>query len=141
MVKKKTYIWFNQEITFYNDIQRMMREQKAEGNTLFAITSKNQPSNSSDVLFPFDKVPNKLLFIDESRMFYKKCCRENIDVLFDFLEKLISMFNIEYIEIFVVEGYDDIFQRKVCNIDEVKRDLLYQIEERVSIDSSIYYVR
>lgn len=42
----------------------------------FAITSRNQPRNSSDVLFPFDKFTNEMLFSDESRNFYKKCCEE-----------------------------------------------------------------
>lgn len=134
------YIWFNEEITFYKEIQRMLEEQKSEGNIKFAITSKNQPHNSSDVLFPFDKVANEVLFADTSRNFYKKCCRENIDIVFDCFDNIINLLNIKQAEIFVVEGYDDIFQKKVCSMDEVKKDLLCQIEDEVSIDSCIYCV-
>ena len=34
------YIWFDEEITFYKDIQRILTEQKAKGKIRFAITSK-----------------------------------------------------------------------------------------------------
>ena len=90
----------------------MLIEQESKGNTKFVITSKNQPCNSSDVLFPFDKYTNEVLFADKSRNFYKKCCRENIDILFDCLKNLINLLHIKQIEIFVVEGYDDNFRRK-----------------------------
>ncbi len=68
--EKNIYIWFSEEITFYKEIQRMLEEQKSEGSIKFAITSENEPCNSSDVLFPFDKVANDVLFADESRSFY-----------------------------------------------------------------------
>lgn len=138
--EKGIYIWFDEEITFYKEIQRMLTEQNSEGSIKFAITSKNQPYNSSDVLFPFDKFTNEALFADKSREFFKKGCRDNIDILFDCLKKIIDSFYFRQGEIFVVEGYDDIFQKKECNIDEMKRDLLLQIEDKVSIDSCIYYV-
>lgn len=139
--EKGIYIWFDKEITFYKEIQRMLMEQNSKGSIMFAITSKNQPCNSSDVLFPFDKFTNDALFEDESREFYKKCCRDNIDILFDCLNKTIDSFNFRQGEIFVVEGYDDNFQKKKCNVDEMKKDLLLQIEDKVSVDSCIYYVR
>jgi hypothetical protein len=139
--EKNIYIWFGEEITFYKDIHRMLEEQKSEGNIKFAITSKNQPSNSSDVLFPFDKYDSDVLFSNESRDFYNQCCRENIDILFDCLKKLIVTLHVRQADIFVVEGYDDIFQKKVCNIDKLKQDLLCQIEDKVSIVSCIYCLR
>ena len=138
--EKNIYIWFNEEITFYKEMQRMLEEQKSNGNIRFAITSENQPRNSSDVLFPFDKVANDVLFADESRNFYKQCCRDNINLLFNCLKNLINLLHIRQIEIFVVEGYDDTFGKKVCGIDELKQDLLCQIEEKVSIESCIYCV-
>ena len=137
---KNIYFWFGKEITFYKDIQRMFEEQKSKGNIKFAITSKNQPRNSSDVLFPFDKYESNLLFEDESRDFYKRCCRENIDILFDCLKKMIDKFHIKQADIFVVEGYDDVFMHKTCSVNELKQDLLCQIEDKVSIDSYIYRV-
>ena len=139
--EKNIYIWFNEEITFSKEIHEMLEEQKSDGNVKFAITSENQPCNSSDVLFPFDKFSSDVLFEDKSRNFYKQCCRDNINVLFDCLENLKDSLHVEQAEIFVVEGYDDIFQKKVCNIDELKQDLLSQIENNVSIESCIYCVR
>ena len=138
--EKNIYIWLCEEITFYKEIQRMIEEQKSYGNIMFAITSEKQPRNSSDVLFPFDKFTSDVLFADESREFYKQCCRDNLDILFDCLKKLIDSLHVRYVEIFVVEGYDDIFRKEVCSIDELKRDLLCQIEDNVSIDSCIYCV-
>lgn len=138
--EKDIYIWFNDEIVFYEEIQRMLMEQKSEGNTKFAITSKYQPHNSSDVLFPFDKFSSDVLFSDKSRSFYKKCCQDNIKRLFDCIQNLVNSLNISQINIFVVEGYDDDFQKKICSMDEMKRDLLFQIENKLSVESSIYYV-
>ena len=139
--EKNIYIWFNEEITFSKEIHEMLEEQKSDGNVKFAITSENQPCNSSDVLFPFDKFSSDVLFEDKSRNFYKQCCMDNINVLFDCLKNLKDSLHVEQAEIFVVEGYDDIFQKKVCNIDELKQDLLSQIENNVSIESCIYCVR
>lgn len=138
--ERNIYIWFNKEITFYKEIQRMLEEQKSDGNVKFAITSENQPHNSSDVLFPFDKFGSEELFADESRNFYKQCCEDNIDILFDCLKNLMNLLHVRQAEIYVVEGYDDVFQKKVCNIDELKLDLLFQIEGKVSLDSCIYSV-
>lgn len=59
--EKNIYIWFGEEITFYTEIHRMLEEQKSGGNIKFAITSENQPCNSSDVLFPFDKFSGDVL--------------------------------------------------------------------------------
>lgn len=138
--KKDIYIWFNEEITFYKEIQRMIIEQKSKGNIQFAITSMNQPWNSSDVLFPFDKINSEVLFADETGEFYKKICRSNINILFACLNKLKSLVDMKDWEIFVVEGYDDVFHKKKGNLDGIKKDLLMQIENKAAIDSCIYYV-
>ena len=82
------YIWFDEEITFYKDIQRMLTEQKAKGKIRFAITSKNQMYNSSDLLFPFDKYESKVMFADGSGELYRRCCRDNLNILFDFLDNM-----------------------------------------------------
>jgi hypothetical protein len=135
---EQLYIWFNEEITFYEEINRMLLEQGAKGNTIFAITSVNQRYNSDDVLFPFDKYSNEILFADKSRKFYKKCCQENLEILFTFFKKLKELSQTIQMKIFVVEGYDDMFFSKSCTLDEMKKDLLYQIEEKASINSYIY---
>lgn len=45
--KKDILIWFDNEIDFYADILKMIKEQGGEGRCLFALTSRNQPSNST----------------------------------------------------------------------------------------------
>lgn len=42
---------------------------------------------------------------------------------------------------FVVEGYDNVFHKKVCGIEELKQDMLCQIEENMSVDSCIYCIK
>ena len=134
------YIWFDEEITFYNDIQRMLTEQKAKGKIRFAITSKNQMYNSSDLLFPFDKYESKVMFADGSGELYRRCCRDNLNILFDFLDNMFKAIYIEQLEIYTVQGYDVAFHKKVRVIEEMKEDILWQVEHTQNIDSSIYYV-
>lgn len=135
------YIWFDDEITFYKDIQRMLTEQKAKGTIRFAITSKNQMYNSSDLLFPFDKFESKTMFADGTGELYRRCCRDNLNILFDFLDKMFEIFHMEQTEIYIVEGYDVAFRKKVCSMEEMKEDILWQAEYTQDIESSIYYVR
>ena len=136
--ERNVYFWFDDEITFYKDIQRMCTEQKSQGTILFAITSLNQHQNSSDLLFPYDKYSNEELFSDKSRKQFKKCCSDNLNIVFDCLKNLTETLNPLRMEIFVVEGYDDSFERRKCTLDEMKKDLLSQIEMTSFIDSCIY---
>lgn len=140
-IENDIYIWFDEEITFYKDIQQMLTEQNAKGKIRFAITSKNQMYNSSDLLFPFDKFESKTMFADGSRELYRRCCRDNLNILFDFLDKMMKTFYMEQIEIYIIEGYDVVFHKKVCSMEEMKKDILWQVEEKVFIDSCIYYVQ
>lgn len=135
------YIWFDDEITFYEDIQRMLTEQKAKGKIRFAITSKNQMYNSSDLLFPFDKFESRTMFADGTGELYRRCCRDNLNILFDFWDKMFETLYMEQVEIYVVEGYDVAFHKKVCNMEEMKKDILRQVEHTHDIESGIYYVR
>lgn len=134
------YIWFDEKITFYKDIQRMLTEQKAKGKIRFAITSKNQMYNSSDLLFPFDKCESKIMFADGSGELYRRCCRDNLNNLFIFLDNMFKALYMEQVEIYVVEGYDVAFHKKVCSMEEMKEDILWQVEHTQNIGSSIYYV-
>lgn len=132
------FFWFNEEIDFYEDIFRMCNEQESQKDIVFAITSSNQPRNSSDLLFPYDKFTNEELFSDISRKYFKECCENNLKILFDCLKKLLELFQPNKIDIFVVEGYDDNFQRRECSIDDMFQDIENQVINSFSIDSCIY---
>lgn len=116
-IERDIYFWFDGEITFYEDMQRMCQEQKSRGAVKFAITSFGQRYNSSDLLFPYDKYSEKL--IGRSREDFHECCRENLKLVFDCCEQLIAILEPMQLEIFVVEGYDDAFQRKKCSLGEM----------------------
>ena len=139
-LERNIYIWFDEEITFYREIHTMLNEQNMSGNIKFAITSKNQPRNSSDVLLPFDKYPSNKLFADESMTFYKHSCRKNINILFECLDEFFAASNLKWIDICVVEGYDDSFRKLELTTGEMKCDLLNQIENTGTLDSSIYRI-
>ncbi len=133
------YVWFDDEITFYREIATMCAEQHSCGTVRFALTSFRQKYNSSDLLFPYDKYTNDEFFQDQSRVSFCRCCRSNLDIVWDCLRKLMELAAPSCLEIFVVEGYDDVFQRKPCTFDEMKEDLLAQIETGF-VDSSIYQI-
>ena len=138
---RDVYFWFNEEINFYEDIHKMYHEQEIKKNCKFALTSKNQFHNSSDLLFPYDKYSNEKLFSDPTREYFKKCCENNINILFDCLKRLIELPNLDQIDILVVEGYDNNFIRKKCTLEEMRDDLLLQIEKTsFFINSCIYQI-
>lgn len=138
--KKGVYFWYDEEITFYKDITQMCVEQNSYGNVKFALTSFNQKYNSSDLLFPYDKYTNEELFKDKSRKYFCQCCKNNLKIVFDCLAKLMEIAIPSRLEIFVVEGYDNVFKRKDCTLREMEEDLLYQIETESFIDSCIYQI-
>jgi len=138
--KKGVYFLFDEEITIYEEIHRMCKEQGVQGNTTFALTSLNQPYNSSDLLFPFDKYSHNELFPDNSKENFITCCRRNIERLFDCLKALSEICCLVQLNILVVEGYDDNFATKTCILKEMEDDLLLQIENNGYIDSCIYCV-
>lgn len=138
--KNGVYFWFDDEVIFYQDITKMCFEQNSLGNVKFALTSFNQKYNSSDLLFPYDKYTVNDLFKDNSREFFYNYCENNLDILFDCLHKLMEVSTLSHLEIFVVEGYDDTFQRKTCSLDKMKEDLLIQIENSFFINSCIYQI-
>ena len=89
--EKDIYIWFNEEIAFYKEIPIMLKEQNAEGNIKFAVTSLCQPRNSSDLLFPFDKINSEVLFADKTRKYFEKCCKDNISILINYLKRILIL--------------------------------------------------
>ncbi|MCM1386778.1 MAG: hypothetical protein NC231_05595 [Bacillus sp. (in: Bacteria)] len=134
------YIWFNKEINFNNDIQRMLEEQNSNGNIQFLVTSMNQPHNSDDLLFPFNKVRKEVLFADKTGEYYRIHCKYNINALFNGLYMMKKLYNMKDWEIFVVEGYNNIFQKTECNLAGMREDLLMQIEDKISIAPHIYCI-
>ena len=138
--RKDVYFWIDEEIKFYNDVGLMCFEQSSFGNVKFALTSFNQKYNSSDLLFPYDKYTEEDLFQDKSGKYFRECCERNLNIVFDCLEQLTKISSLFCLEIFVVEGYDDVFQRKRCTWNEMKKDLLYQIQTASFIDSCIYQI-
>ena len=73
---RDVFIWFDSQLEFYSDISKMIKEQGGKGEFLFALTSRNQPSNSDDLLFPYDKYTNEQLFADETREYFSRCCKK-----------------------------------------------------------------
>ena len=137
---KGVHFWFNSEITFYPEIFKMCKEQASQKQVTFALTSSKQPSNSSDLLFPYDKFTNQELFSNGSRLFFNRCCESNIRPLFDCLKKLLALFKLKNLEIFTVEGYDTGFIKKKCTLEEMELDLLTQIKTTSIIESCIYSI-
>lgn len=138
--ERGVYFLFDEEITIYDEIHRMCDEQAIGGDTTFAVTSLNQPCNSSDLLLPFDKYSHDELSRNNSKEHFKTCCKRNIESLFECLRMLIKICCPAQLNILVVEGYDNNFEKKICTFKEMEDDLLLQIGEYGYIDSCIYYI-
>ncbi len=138
--KRGVYFLFDDEITIYDEIFRMCDEQAIQGNTTFAVTSLNQPSNSSDLLFPFDKYTHDELFPDNTNEVFETYCRRNIECLFECLKALGEIGCFTPLTILVVEGCDDNFEKRTCTFEEMEDDILLQIGNNGYIDSCIYCI-
>lgn len=137
--RKAVYFWFDEEIAFYGDLDRMCCEQNSFGNVRFTCTSFHQKYNSSDLLFPYDKYTSEELSRDKK--YFRQCCEDNLNIVYECLKKLMEVSELSSLEIFVTEGYDDIFGRKRCTLNEMKEDLLSQMEAASYIDSCIYQIQ
>lgn len=109
---RDVFIWFDSQLEFYSDISKMIKEQGGKGKFLFALTSRNQPSNSDDLLFPYDKYTNEQLFADETREYFSRCCKKNLEILFWCLKEMIQKLQPKLFELFITEGYDCNFIKK-----------------------------
>lgn len=139
--KKDVLIWFDNEIDFYPDITKMIKEQGGEGCVLFTLTSRNQPSNSDDLLFPYDKYTNEQLFEDKTREYFSQCCKDNLETLFWCLQVMIQRLKPRLFQVFVTEGYDCNFIKKCMILDEMKSDIQQQVLTSFSLDSCIYQIK
>lgn len=137
---KDVMIWFDNEIDFYPDISKMIKEQGGKGIGLFALTSRNQPNNSDDLLFPYDKYTNEQLFEDKTRKDFSQCCKDNLEILFWYLQIMIQNLKPRLFQIFVTEGYDCDFVKKYMILGEMKSDIQQQVLTSFSINSCIYQI-
>lgn len=137
---RDVFIWFDGQLEFYSDISRMIKEQGGKGKFLFALTSRNQPSNSDDLLFPYDKYTNEQLFADKTRAYFSQCCKENLEILFWCLKEMIQKLQPKLFELFITEGYDCDFIKKRIFLDEMEFDIQQQVLTSFSIESCIYQI-
>lgn len=135
------YLWFNDEMDFYPDVLRMIKEQKGKGESSYAITSQEQRYNSDDLLFPYDKYTNDQLFADKTREYFSECCKNNLNILFRCLYEMIQRIQPKNFEVFVTEGYDCNFSNKNVDLEEMEADILKQILTSFSIESCIYQIK
>lgn len=139
--EKDVLVWFDSEVNFYSDISKMVKEQGGKGKVLFALTSRRQPSNSDDLLFPYDKYTNEQLFADKTREYFSQCCKDNLEILFWCLKEMIQRLRPKLFEVFVTEGYDCDFTKKNMILGEMESDIQQQVLTSFSIESSIYQIK
>ncbi|WP_138305825.1 MULTISPECIES: hypothetical protein [unclassified Clostridium] len=138
--KKEVFIWFDNEIDFYSEISKMAKEQGGKGKVLFALTSRNQPCNSDELLFPYDKYTNEQLFADKTREYFSQCCQENLEILYWCLKEMVQRLRPKLFEVFITEGYDCDFTRKNITLDEMMLDIQQQVLTSFSIESCVYQI-
>ncbi len=137
-------LWFDDEIDFYDDIQTMIIEQNnnSEYNYIFCITTNNQPTNSDDLLFPYDKYSYKELFPKgNDRNKFNDYCKKNMNKLHKFFLYFTKIVYPQNIKVFLTEGYDDQFDFLFCSIDEMISHILKQVEESHFLNSTIYHIK
>lgn len=137
---KNILIHFHNELHFYSAILKIIEEQNIQSNNVFALTSLNQPTNSDDLLFPYDKYTNDELFLDRTRNKFCKYCNENLDILFSYLREIIYILNIKSFNLIITNGYSDNFIKKNVNLEEIQMDVYNQILTGFSIESCMYII-
>lgn len=144
--KKDAYIWLDDNIDFYKDIQLMLQENpRTQNNHSFAITTKNQPRNSHDLLLPWDKYEKEELFPDGTgyeRSRYNELASSNLDVFYDLFLQFMKVIKPQGTRVFVVMGYDTQFEIERYSIKQMVNDLKEQVQNpySVSFDSVIYEI-
>lgn len=148
-LKRDAFIWFDNEITFHNNtesygsIQQMLHENPSENNNhTFFITTKTQPDNSYDLLYPWDKYKVAEKNSDDTlkEKTDEELCDNNLNILHNLLLHFIENVQPKSMRVFVVVGYDPEFQNEKFRIDEMIDDLKRQVKEDGSLDSVIYEI-
>lgn len=142
MSKYGINIWIDKEIDFYNDVHIIIAEyNKEKYNHVFCLTSKNQLTNSDDLLFPYDKYTNEELFPNgEDRTTFNKYCEKNLLELGNCLIYFKDVIAPHNLRIFLTEGYNNLFKIIYGNIDDMINDVLEQVKQTHFLDSSIYFI-
>lgn len=141
--QKGFYIWFNDEIDFYREIKIMLNENcTLKNNIAFGITTELQPTNSSDLLFPYSKYDNKILFPDgdNDRSIFNELSNTNLDVFYGLLLQFIKIMRPKGLRIFVVNGYGNNFEIKKYSCKEMVEDIKNQVRISFFLDSVIYEI-
>lgn len=142
--KEEAYIWFDEEINFYDDIETMLNENRnGDNNIKFSITTKFQPTNSSDLLFPFDKYDMEELFpngFDEDRDGFNKICRENLEIFNNLFLKFVKTIQPKKLRIFIVIGYDNSFEIRKYSSQQMFKDVYEQVKMSSFLSSVIYEI-
>ena len=141
--QKDAYIWFDSEIDFYGGIQTMLEENPTpKNNHVFAITTKRQPTNSHDLLFPWDKYENDELFSQDnhSNENFQKLCNLNLNIFQDLFINFIKIIQPKSIRVFVVVGYSPEFSIENFTVEEMIADLKEQVPEKTMLDPVIYEI-
>ena len=74
----------NDDEKFYDETKRMLDENAfGDNESRFFITTKNQPSNSHDLLNPWDKYTQEELFPngEDDREAFNLCCAKTLNPL------------------------------------------------------------
>jgi len=135
-------VFFNQELNFYNDLERMLKNSGGKGHNNFCITSTCQEFNSDDVIFPYDQYDEDELFPNgDDRSHFNNICGEHIKRLKIVVEQMITMLNPTNIRVFIVDGFDDCFTKSSINVDGMIADILEQVKTTFSLNSKIYEIQ
>ena len=136
-------IWFDNEVDFYDGIKLMLQENPdSKNNHSFAITTKRQPTNSHDLLFPWDKYDSDKLFpqgdLDGQNL--RSFCNINLDIFQDLFVKFKEIIRPRNMRVFVVVGYSPEFSIERFTIKEMVEDLKEQVPDRTMLDPVIYEI-
>lgn len=142
LAEDDVYIFFDEQMNFYNDVFQMLAENKSNNsNTSFCLTSINQKYNSDDLLYPFDKYGEDELFPDGTegdREWYEQLCLQNLTQLQNSVTKILEFLEVKFFRIFITDGYDTELDVCCCTIEEMIKDIYRQVTEDIGLNSKIY---
>lgn len=143
--KRDIYYWFNDEVIGGDkDINIILKEHSVTKSTSsFFVSSSNQPTNSDDVLFPFDKYNQEDLFPNgyDDRTFFIKACRNNLYIFKDTFNNFIEILKPNNLRVFISIGYNRDFIESNCNIDQMILNIENQVKTHATLSSAIYNIR
>lgn len=123
-----------------DNIMKMLKNNILDINNYyqFLFTSKLQPFNSDDLLFPYSKFSNEYLFCKKENFVNE--ATKNLNFTFEMLKSFSLYASALELKIFVTETYDDNFEVNKCSFDEMKENILKQVLNGYYISSSVYII-